>query len=200
MSREQSLVGPREPCAECGLDWPNTEQEKLDGQWYCGACADARRVRARARAFVANMLVSAEPYRASIEAPRHDVADQEEKPDVETLGMNPYPPIPDPPDLGSALIRLGMYLQPLGHDAAACGSMVATELARLGNQVRELEKEKTDDESFVEGFSNSLRRQEREACLAIVRAQPFYPDTHTGMRQQWVKDQIAEKICARGGG
>jgi|SRR5215207_9104058 len=32
--------------------------------------------------------------------------------------------------------------------------------------------------------------------LQIVRDQPFYPDTHTGMRQQWVKDQIAEKVAA----
>jgi len=34
------------------------------------------------------------------------------------------------------------------------------------------------------------------AILQIVHDQPFYPDTHTGMRQKWTKDQIAEKIAA----
>lgn len=32
--------------------------------------------------------------------------------------------------------------------------------------------------------------------LTIVREQPFYPDTNVGKRQQWVKDQIAEKVAA----
>jgi len=36
------------------------------------------------------------------------------------------------------------------------------------------------------------------AILQIIHDQPFYPDTHTGMRQQWVKDQIAEKVAALG--
>lgn len=38
---------------------------------------------------------------------------------------------------------------------------------------------------------------ERERCVRIAEEQPYFPDTHTGVRQQWVKDQIAEKI--RGG-
>jgi hypothetical protein len=36
----------------------------------------------------------------------------------------------------------------------------------------------------------------REAAIKIVQDQPYYPDTHTGMRQQWVKDQIIEKLRA----
>lgn len=73
------------------------------------------------------------------------MADQGDQ-NVETLGMNPYPPIPEaipsgpPADLGSALLRVGWHLAPLGSDAMACGQMVATELSRLGNQVRELER------------------------------------------------------------
>jgi hypothetical protein len=40
--------------------------------------------------------------------------------------------------------------------------------------------------------------EEREGCARLAEAQPYYPDTHTGMRQQWVKDQIAAAIRARG--
>lgn len=35
-----------------------------------------------------------------------------------------------------------------------------------------------------------------ERCALIAEAQPYYPDTHTGTRQQWVKEQIAAKIRA----
>jgi hypothetical protein len=42
-----------------------------------------------------------------------------------------------------------------------------------------------------------LLREEREACASIAESQPYYPDTHTGTRQQWVKDRIAEAIRAR---
>lgn len=35
-----------------------------------------------------------------------------------------------------------------------------------------------------------------EEAARIVAEQPFYPDTHTGMRQQWVKDEIARKLAA----
>ena len=38
---------------------------------------------------------------------------------------------------------------------------------------------------------------ERQRAIAIVERQPYYPDTHTGMRQQWVKDQILAAL--RGG-
>ena len=38
---------------------------------------------------------------------------------------------------------------------------------------------------------------EREACARLAEAQVFYPDTHTGMRQQWVKEKIAAAIRAR---
>lgn len=38
---------------------------------------------------------------------------------------------------------------------------------------------------------------EREACAKLAEEQPYYPDTNVGMRQQWVKDQIAAKIRAR---
>lgn len=33
-----------------------------------------------------------------------------------------------------------------------------------------------------------------QGAVEIVKAQPYYPDTHTGMRQQWVKDEIARKL------
>lgn len=39
-------------------------------------------------------------------------------------------------------------------------------------------------------------RQLASRSLETVRSQPFYPDTHTGMRQQWVKDEIARKLQA----
>jgi len=46
---------------------------------------------------------------------------------------------------------------------------------------------------------DAAQRAVLEEALRIVAAQPFYPDTHTGMRQQWVKTQIAEKIRALAG-
>lgn len=43
-----------------------------------------------------------------------------------------------------------------------------------------------------------------EAAARVAEAQPFYPDTNVGMRQQWVKDEIARKVRSllrkRGGG
>jgi hypothetical protein len=39
---------------------------------------------------------------------------------------------------------------------------------------------------------------ERSECARLAEAQPYYHDTHTGMRQQWVKTQIAAAIRARG--
>jgi hypothetical protein len=50
----------------------------------------------------------------------------------------------------------------------------------------------------LEAAREAGRREEREACARLAEAQPYYPDTHTGMRQQWVKDQIAAAIRARG--
>lgn len=35
-----------------------------------------------------------------------------------------------------------------------------------------------------------------EACAELALAQPYYPDTKTGRRQQWVKEQIAAAIRA----
>lgn len=39
--------------------------------------------------------------------------------------------------------------------------------------------------------------EEREECAKVAEEQTYYPDTHTGTRQQWVKDQIAAAIRAR---
>ena len=50
-----------------------------------------------------------------------------------------------------------------------------------------------------EHFARAVLEEVLPPILRIVRDQPYYPDTHTGMRQQWVKDQIAEKIMALGG-
>lgn len=67
------------------------------------------------------------------------------------------------------------------------------------------------DEAITHGAEQEVRAVDAESrlalveagaaqfkaqCLQIVATQPFYPDTHTGMRQLWVKDQIAEKIRA----
>lgn len=43
--------------------------------------------------------------------------------------------------------------------------------------------------AFNEGYRRGV-----EDAAKVAEAQPFYPDTHTGMRQQWVKDQIAAAI------
>lgn len=43
----------------------------------------------------------------------------------------------------------------------------------------------------------TARKEERGAIVQIVRAQPYYPDTNIGMRQQWIKDQIESTIRAR---
>ena len=41
------------------------------------------------------------------------------------------------------------------------------------------------------------RRVIWEAAARLAELQPFYPDTHTGMRQRWVKDEIARHCRAR---
>ena len=57
----------------------------------------------------------------------------------------------------------------------------------------------SDMETLIHPTGERLGRAEAfKQALAIVRDQPFYPDTNVGMtvglRQQWVKDQIFEKI------
>lgn len=42
-----------------------------------------------------------------------------------------------------------------------------------------------------------LLRMEREACARIAEAQPLFPFTKKGLRQEWVKEQIASKIRER---
>jgi hypothetical protein len=64
-------------------------------------------------------------------------------------------------------------------------------LARVRRQVEELA-------ASLPLVAENARREEREACARLAEAQPYYPDTHTGMRQQWVKTQIAAAIRARG--
>lgn len=103
--------------------------------------------------------------------------------DVETLGMNPFPLIPEdippgpPPDLGSAIIRLGWHMAPLGRDAMACAEMVASELSRLYNQVRELERALNNATAEITElrkaeiavhFSHVPVIEEREACAKAV--------------------------------
>jgi hypothetical protein len=39
-----------------------------------------------------------------------------------------------------------------------------------------------------------IRAEERSRAAAIARAQPFYPDTTTGRRQAWMREQIALAI------
>jgi uncharacterized protein YfaP (DUF2135 family) len=48
---------------------------------------------------------------------------------------------------------------------------------------------------FLAGWRASRAKAMKEA-EKVAEQQPYYPDTHTGMRQQWVKDQIARKIRA----
>jgi hypothetical protein len=54
------------------------------------------------------------------------------------------------------------------------------------------------ERDYLLGVLGEAVLAERARCLRVVRAQPFYADTHTGLRQQWVKDQIAAKIEAGG--
>lgn len=53
----------------------------------------------------------------------------------------------------------------------------------------------TDDKS--EAAEERIRQDEREACARIAERQPNYPDTKIGMRQDWVKTEIATAIRAR---
>lgn len=51
----------------------------------------------------------------------------------------------------------------------------------------------SDPDSLIDQITEALLA-ERARCLAIVRDQPNYPDTHTGTRQQWVRGEILRKI------
>jgi hypothetical protein len=42
----------------------------------------------------------------------------------------------------------------------------------------------------------AIRAAALEQAAQVAEEQPYYPDTNIGMRQQWVKDQIATKIRA----
>lgn len=42
-----------------------------------------------------------------------------------------------------------------------------------------------------------LLRMEREACARLAETQPLFPFTKKGLRQEWVKEQIAAKIRQR---
>lgn len=43
-------------------------------------------------------------------------------------------------------------------------------------------------------YLEGARAQAFEEAAQVAEAQAYYPDTHTGMRQQWVKNQIAAAI------
>jgi len=52
---------------------------------------------------------------------------------------------------------------------------------------------------MLQTINRDLNRQLAEvieAAAKIAEEQPFYWDTHTGMRQGWVKQEIARKIRA----
>lgn len=44
------------------------------------------------------------------------------------------------------------------------------------------------------GANAAARAEALEEAAQIAEAQPYYFDTHTGMRQQWVNDEIMRKI------
>lgn len=49
----------------------------------------------------------------------------------------------------------------------------------------------------VEWIADAIKAavaEERERCAKLAESQPFYPDTAVGLRQAWVRNQIAEKI------
>jgi hypothetical protein len=48
--------------------------------------------------------------------------------------------------------------------------------------------------AYLERLGEVGYRRAIEDALRIVREQPNYPDTHTGVRQQWVRDQIAARL------
>ncbi len=88
------------------------------------------------------------------------------------------PPPPPPPDPGTACPCCEWHPaqgtpHPFG-EGGDCPACLAYEVRRLQDAAERM----------------------RAACLALVRTQPYYPDTHTGLRQQWVKDQIAAAIDA----
>jgi LmbE family N-acetylglucosaminyl deacetylase len=43
---------------------------------------------------------------------------------------------------------------------------------------------------------DTVRADTLEEAAVVAEEQPFYPDTHTGMRQGWVKTEIARKLRA----
>lgn len=60
----------------------------------------------------------------------------------------------------------------------------------LNEAAAEIERLRT---ALASAEAEGYRRGVEDAAK-VAEAQPFYPDTHTGMRQQWVKDQIAAAI------
>ena len=84
----------------------------------------------------------------------------------------------------------------VGSLSAEVGRLTA-ELAGARNEAAALQRER----DYL-GFSRATDIRmavelEREACATLAEAQSFFPDTHTGARQQWVKEQIAAAIRAR---
>lgn len=123
---------------------------------------------------------------------------------LERIAALDIPPGP-PQDLGSAILRLGQYLGAFGPEAAVCGVMLINafqaerERARPTRAEIKAEMRHLEPAEIREAIPNvlaAMRETEHERCAKIVREQPYYPDTHTGMRQQWVKDQIVAKIEA----
>jgi hypothetical protein len=73
------------------------------------------------------------------------------------------------------------------HEAAGRIEALEREIARI-NFAWEVD---------LDTFRRMLRaawRKALEEAAQIARAQPYYPDTKVGMRQQWVKDQIEAGI------
>lgn len=50
----------------------------------------------------------------------------------------------------------------------------------------------------IDGIARAAIEATIPSILQIVSDQPLYPDTHTGMRQQWVKTEISRKIAVLG--
>lgn len=74
----------------------------------------------------------------------------------------------------------------LCHDAAHEITALKAELTKCQlEQIELIAKSFERDAELAEAQQSAFKK-----AIEIVQEQPFYPNTHTGMRQQWLKDKI----------
>lgn len=78
-----------------------------------------------------------------------------------------------------------------------CGDLRAVlALAKQGQLLAGRHAKTEDAEEVITEDYARVWREAVEEAMDIVREQPYAMDTKIGMRQQWVKDQIEEKLRA----